>query len=69
MTRGPIALRALFAVVLAPLAAGLVVVTYQDAVMTHLPARMAMAADAMSTPVEGGSSEISVTVTVTYAAS
>jgi uncharacterized protein YggE len=32
-------------------------------------ARMAMAADAMSTPVEGGSSEISVTVTVTYAAS
>ena len=31
-------------------------------------ARMAMAADAMPTPVEGGSTEISVTVTVTYEA-
>jgi uncharacterized protein YggE len=30
--------------------------------------RMALAADAMGTPVEAGSSEISVTVTVTYAA-
>lgn len=37
-------LRALFALALAPLALGLVVVTYQDAVMTHLPARLAMAA-------------------------
>jgi hypothetical protein len=44
MTRGPLVLRALFALAIAPLAAGLVVVTYQDAVMTHLPARMAMAA-------------------------
>src|SRR6187455_789820 len=44
MTRGPIALRSLFAIALAPLAAGLVVVTYQDGVMTHLPARMALAA-------------------------
>ena len=38
------ALRALFALALVPLALGMVVVTYQDAVMTHLPARMAMAA-------------------------
>ncbi len=38
------ALRAFFALALVPLALGMVVVTYQDAVMTHLPARMAMAA-------------------------
>ena len=38
------ALRALFAAALVPLALGMVVVTYQDAVMTHLPARMATAA-------------------------
>jgi uncharacterized protein YggE len=31
-------------------------------------ARMAMAADSMPTPVEGGSSEVTVTVTVTYEA-
>ena len=37
------ALRALFVLALFPLALGMVVVTYQDAVMTHLPARMAMA--------------------------
>lgn len=39
-----IALRALLALALVPLALGMVVVTYQDAVMTHLPARLAMAA-------------------------
>jgi hypothetical protein len=39
-----IALRSLFVLALVPLALGVVVVTYQDAVMTHLPARMAMAA-------------------------
>ena len=38
------ALRALVALALVPLALGMVVVTYQDAVMTHLPARVAMAA-------------------------
>ena len=38
------ALRTLFALTLLPLACGMLVVTYQDAVMTHLPARMAMAA-------------------------
>jgi len=37
-------LRALFVLALAPLAFGMVIVTYQDAVMTHLPARMAAAA-------------------------
>ncbi len=41
---GGVALRALFALALVPLALGMVVVTYQDAVMTHLPARVAMAA-------------------------
>ena len=39
-----IVLRALVALALVPLAFGMVVVTYQDAVMTHLPARLAMAA-------------------------
>ena len=43
MRRGTLALRAVCAAPLAPLALGLVVVTYQDAVMTHLPARMATA--------------------------
>lgn len=38
---GPIALRALFALALVPLATGRLIVTYQDALMTHLPAKSA----------------------------
>ena len=42
--RALVALRAVLALALLPLAAGLVVPTYQDAVMTHLPAKVATAA-------------------------
>src|SRR5215207_837318 len=45
--RMTVALRALFALALLPLATGALVVTYQDAVMTHLPARVALVAQAL----------------------
>lgn len=45
MTRASVlALRSVFALALLPLAVGALVVTYQDAVMTHLPARAAQVA-------------------------